>query len=104
MAGTPAAEVSVSAGLVRALLADQHPQYASLPIAFSGEGWDNFMFRLGDDLAVRLPRRGEAVDLLANEQRWLGELAARLPLPIPAPVAVGGPACGYPWRWSIIPW
>ena len=104
MAGTPAAELSVSADLVRALLAEQHPSYAALPIRFSGEGWDNFTFRLGDDLAVRLPRRGAAVELIANEQRWLRELAPRLPLPIPAPVAVGHPGCGYPWLWSIVPW
>jgi len=62
------------------------------------------MFRLGDDLAVRLPRRQIAVSLILHEQRWLNLLAPRLPLPIPAPVAVGEPGHGFPWRWSIIPW
>ena len=104
MAGTPAAEVSVSPDLVRDLLSDQHSQYAQLPIVFSGEGWDNFTFRLGGDLAVRLPRRKIAVELLLNEQRWLGGLAPHLPVPIPAPVRIGRPGCGFPWPWSIIPW
>ena len=104
MAGTPAAEISVSADLVRTLLADQHPQYAQLPITFSGEGWDNFTFRLGEDLAVRMPRRKISVGLLINEQRWLGVLAPRLPVPIPAPIAPGQPGRGFPWPWSIIPW
>ncbi len=103
MAGTPAAEVSADETLVRALLTDQHPQYARLPIRLSGEGWDNFMFRLGDDLAVRMPRRKIAVPLIANEQRCLARLSP-LPLPIPTPTAVGEPGRGFPWPWSIIPW
>jgi aminoglycoside phosphotransferase (APT) family kinase protein len=104
MAGTPLAEVSADEGLVRALLADQHPQYADLPIRLSGEGWDNFTFRLGDDLAVRLPRRELAVQLIRHEQRWLGQLSPGLTLPVPAAVAIGGPGTGFPWQWSIIPW
>jgi aminoglycoside phosphotransferase (APT) family kinase protein len=103
MAGTPAAELSVSVDLVRALLAEQHPQYAHLSVSFCGEGWDNFTFRLGDELAVRLPRRAAAIDLLEREQRWLGQLP-KLPVPIPAPVASGKPGHDYPWNWSIIPW
>lgn len=104
MAGTPAAEIPVSADLVRALLTDQHPHYAHLPVRFSGEGWDNVTFRLGDNLAVRLPRRIVAVDLIANEQRWLPLLAPSLPVPITAPIAIGTAGRGYPWPWSILPW
>lgn len=69
-----------------------------------GHGWDNAIYRLGDDLAVRLPRRTPAVRLIENEQRWLPELAARLPLPIPAPIRIGRPGNGYPWPWSITRW
>src|SRR5690606_26362843 len=102
--GTPPAEVDVDEELVAALVADQHPRYAGLPVRFFEHGWDNFTFRLGDDLCVRLPRRGVAVELLVNEQRCLPALAARLPLPVPAPVAVGRPGRGFPWTWSIVPW
>lgn len=31
-------------------------------------------------------------------------LAKQVPIPIPAPVCVGAPGCGYPWFWSIVPW
>jgi aminoglycoside phosphotransferase (APT) family kinase protein len=61
-------------------------------------------FRLGGDLAVRLPRRAVAVPLLHNEQRWLPVLAEVVPLPVPAPVRTGGPGAGYPWPWSVVPW
>lgn len=100
----PAAEVDVTMELVRALLADQHPDLADRPITLIGEGWDNVMFRLGDDLCVRMPRREIAAPLVVHEQEWLPQLAPRLPLPIPAPVRVGVPALGYPWHWSVLQW
>jgi len=60
--------------------------------------------RLGDDLAVRLPRRAAAAALIEHEQRWLPELAPRLPLAVPAPFRAGRPGRGYPWSWSVTPW
>ena len=99
----PSAEADLSAGLVRRLVAGQHPDLAGLRVAVLANGWDNVICRLGDDLAVRLPRRVAAAELIRHEQRWLPELAARLPLSIPAPVRVGRPALGYPWHWSIVP-
>ncbi len=98
----PAAEVDVTADLVRRLLADQHPDLADLAIEPLANGWDNVMFRLGPSLAVRLPRREVAARLLANEQQWLPQLAPHLPLPIPAPTRIGRPALGYPWPWSVV--
>jgi aminoglycoside phosphotransferase (APT) family kinase protein len=100
----PAAEVQVTAELVRALLQDQHPDLADLPLRLVGEGWDNVMFRLGDEYSVRVPRREMAAPLIRYEQEWLPKLAPRLPLPIPVPVRVGVPALGYPWHWSVLPW
>ena len=98
------ADVVVDAALVRALLHAQHPDLAGLPLADTAEGWDNHLFRLGDALAVRLPRRALAANLIVHEQRWLPLLAARLPLPIPVPVRTGHPGCGFPWSWSVVPW
>ena len=100
----PAAEVEVTEALVRELLAVQHPDLAGLELRELANGWDNVIFRLGDDLTVRLPRREMAAALVGHEQRWLPELAERLPLPIPAPVRVGSPGLGYPWGWSVCPW
>lgn len=98
----PAAEVEVTEALVRALLADQHPDLADRPITPLASGWDNALFHVGDDLIARLPRRELAVPLVAHEHRWLPELAPRLPLPIPVPVRIGRPGAGYPWPWSVV--
>ncbi len=102
--GTPASEHTIDVALVRALLAEQHPDLAALEISAAATGWDNAMFRLGETISVRLPRRAVAAVLLENEQRWLPTLAAGLPLPVPAPLRLGAPGCGYPWRWSVLPW
>jgi len=100
----PAAEIEVTEGLVRHLLADQHPDLAHLPLTLVANGWDNVIFRLGADLVARMPRRRMAADLVVNEQRWLPALAARLPLAVPTPLRVGTPDAVYPWYWSICPW
>jgi len=102
--GTPAAEIDVTTGLVRALIAAQHPDLADHSVRPAASGWDNAMFRIGENLAARLPRRAAGGPLILNEQRWLPGLAEHLPLPIPAPVRVGEPGGGYPYAWSIVPW
>jgi aminoglycoside phosphotransferase (APT) family kinase protein len=99
----PAAEVDLSASLVQALLADQHPDLAHLPVELLANGWDNAIYRLGDSLVVRMPRRQMGARILLNEQRWLPVLAPRLPLPVPAPVRIGRSGHGYPWAWSVVP-
>lgn len=100
----PTAEVDVTDDLVRSLLTDQHPDLAGLPIRTLANGWDNVIFRLGDDLTVRLPRREMAARLIDHEQAVLPDLADALPIRIPAPLRIGRPALGYPWSWSVNPW
>lgn len=102
--GTPKAEFAVDEALVAALLAGQHPDLAGLALTVVDEGWDNVMFRLGEDFAVRLPRRAAAAKLIEHELAWLPRLAPDLPIAVPAPVRAGAPGCGYPWRWSVLPW
>ena len=103
---TPAAEVDVDVPLVRALLRDQHPDLADLPLELVANGWDNVIVRLGDLLAVRLPRRAAAAELIEHEQRWLPAIAHRVAavVPVPDPVRTGRPALGYPWSWSVVRW
>ena len=101
---SPPAEIEVGEELVRALLAEQHPDLGDRRLSLLDTGWDNVLWRLGDDLVVRLPRRALAAPLAVHEQRWLPELAPRLPLPVPVPVRTGRPSACYPWTWSIVPW
>jgi aminoglycoside phosphotransferase (APT) family kinase protein len=101
---TPPAETPIDEELVRRLLRSQHPDLAELPVRRAASGWDNATYRLGDGLAVRLPRLAAAVGLLRNEQRWLPVLAPGLPIPVPVPVRTGQPGEGYPWPWSVLPW
>ncbi len=100
----PAADVEVSAVLVRRLLADQHPDLARLPVEFLANGWDNELYQVGDGLVARLPRRALGAQIIKNEQRWLPGLAPRLPLPIPYPERTGVPGHGYPYSWSVVPY
>jgi Phosphotransferase enzyme family len=95
-------EVELDASLVGRLLATQFPQWADLPIepVHSG-GTDNAIYRLGDDMAVRLPRIYAATEQVEKEHLWLPRLAPLLPLAIPVPLGKGTPAEGYPWHWSV---
>jgi aminoglycoside phosphotransferase (APT) family kinase protein len=98
-------EIEISAELVRRLLAEQFPRWANLSIVrVTSAGTDNAMFRLGDELLVRLPRIPWAISQVEREHRWLPELAPHLPLAIPTPLARGEPGDGYPWPWSVYGW
>lgn len=77
--GIPAADVDIDVPLVRALLNEQHPDLASLPLFDVETGWDNVVYHLGADLAVRLPRRAAAAALIGHEQRWLCSVSPFLP-------------------------
>ena len=97
-------EVVIDAEDARRLVAAQAPQWADLPLTPAGAGTDNQMYRLGEELLVRLPRRpGTAADV-AKEQTWLPRLAPHLPLEIPVPVFHGRPDEHYPHPWSIYRW
>lgn len=97
-------EVSFGRDLIRALLRDQHPDLADLQLRDIDGGWDNQQWRLGDELAVRLPRTERAPGLLRQEQRWLPVLAPRLPLPTPVPIRVGEPSPLFEHPWTIARW
>src|SRR5688572_12937072 len=98
-------EVETDVSLVGRLLAAQFPQWADLPVTpVPSGGTDNALYRLGDDMAVRLPRIHWAVGQVEKEQKWLPHLAPHLPLAIPVPLAMGTPDEGYPWHWSVYRW
>lgn len=99
----PPADVVITETVVRRLLR-QAPAHADMPVRFAAHGWDNEIWRVGDDLALRLPRRSEGEALLRNEVRWLPAIAAQLPVPIPAAIFVGEPDSGFPYIWAMTPW
>ncbi|MEU5942160.1 aminoglycoside phosphotransferase family protein [Micromonospora sp. NPDC047548] len=90
---------------MRRLVAGQLPHWAELPVRpVQAGGWDNRTFHLGDEMTVRLPSGPGYAGQVAKEQRWLPVLAPHLPLPVPTPLAQGGPAEGYPFGWSVYRW
>ncbi|MEU9995805.1 aminoglycoside phosphotransferase family protein [Streptomyces sp. NPDC050848] len=91
--------------LVRRLIAAQFPQWAELPVRrVPSAGTDNDMYRLGERLAVRLPKSAETAGSIVKEQRWLPRLAPHLPLPVPVPVGHGVPGEGFDLPWSVYDW
>ncbi|NRQ37692.1 aminoglycoside phosphotransferase family protein [Nonomuraea sp. NN258] len=98
-------EIEITAELVRELLRDQHPDLAGRPVRLGARGWDNQLWRLGDDLAVRLPWATESADeLLRKEHAWLPVLAPRLPLPVPVPQRLGEPSARFARPWIVTTW
>jgi aminoglycoside phosphotransferase (APT) family kinase protein len=95
----------IDGDLVRRLVAGQFPQWAGLAVErWPSGGTVNAMYRLGDDMVVRLPLvRGGAEDV-SMEQEWLPRLAPQLPTRIPEVLGAGKPAQGYPWPWSVYRW
>src|SRR4051812_13142336 len=90
-------EVDIDIHLVGRLVAAQFPHWAGLPIEpVRPFGTDNALYRLGDDMVVRLPRRERTSGTLEKERQWLPILVPLLPLAAPVPLAEGMPAEGYP--------
>ncbi|GGK84812.1 aminoglycoside phosphotransferase family protein [Mangrovihabitans endophyticus] len=105
--GATAGNATVTAELVRDLLRDQHPDLADRPVTLGARGWANQMWRLGDDLAVRLPWAaddGAADASLRHENAWLPVLAPRLPLRVPVPQRLGEPSPRFPRPWIVTTW
>src|SRR5205807_3630758 len=105
MARMHADELAIDEELVRRLLGEQFPNWSGLPLRrVDPAGTVNAIFRLGDDLAVRVPRREGPTEPGGKERDWLPRLAPLLPLEIPVPVAQGRPGSGYPFYWDVYTW
>ncbi|EFL35573.1 aminoglycoside phosphotransferase, partial [Streptomyces viridochromogenes DSM 40736] len=98
-------EIEITAELIRDLLRDQHPDLADRPLRLGARGWDNQLWRLGDDLAVRLPYATPDADvLLRKEHAWMPGIARRLPLEVPVPQRLGEPSERFPRPWIVTTW
>ncbi len=97
--------VEIDVALVHRLVSEQFPEWSGLPIApVPRQGNDNRTFRLGDELAVRLPAHEGYVAGITKEDRFLPLLREHLTVAVPAPVATGRPTRDYPYPWSIRQW
>jgi aminoglycoside phosphotransferase (APT) family kinase protein len=102
---TSTQNVDINVSLVEKLIAAQFPQWVDLPIEpVKFGGVDNRTFHLGKEMSVRFPSAEGYSAQVEKEHRWLPKLAPLLPLPIPVPLAMGVPAHGYPWHWSVYRW
>lgn len=104
MTGTQIAHepIKIDDSLIRRLITKQFPQWEDLLIKpVANQGWDNRTFHLGEHMLVRMPSGLDYSLQVEKEQQWLPKLAPLLPLPIPAPLAIGMPDAEYPWKWSI---
>lgn len=98
-------EIAISDETVRRLVDQQFPAWASCSLTrLPPLGTDNQLFRLGNELLIRMPRIDWAAASPEREYTWLPRLAPHLGTPIPAPVALGHPGEGYPWHWTVVPW
>lgn len=98
-------EIDTDVGLVRRLLEEQFPAWAELPLEpVRPLGTDNALYRLGQAMVVRLPRRPRTAITLEKELRWLPRLGALLPLAIPRPLAHGAPVSAFPFTWAVYTW
>ncbi len=98
-------ELPIDAEGVARLITDQFPSYAGLPVReWPSTGTVHAIFRLGDGLAVRLPRLPRWAEGVEREVTWLPRLAPRVSLRVPEPIAVGRPSDTYPCTWAIHRW
>ena len=102
-------EVNIDEQIACQLIVEQFPQWQSKNVRrVVTDGTVNAIFRIGTDLAARLPlRSAEPTDssmALARQTAAMRELAACCSVPTPAPVAGGSPGTGYPLQWSVQTW
>jgi aminoglycoside phosphotransferase (APT) family kinase protein len=98
-------EIEIGPELVAELLREQFPDWSDLPLArVPSGGTDNALYRLGDDLLLRFPRRPDTAAMVDKELRWLPRIAPLLPLAVPTPFAAGEPTHLYPSAWSVSRW
>lgn len=98
-------ELATGEALARRLIDAQFPEWSALPLRLlTSTGTSNAMYRMGNDMVVRLPLRPGSEASLHKEMRWLPVLAPSLPLAIPVPIAIGEPTHEYSSAWAVVPW
>lgn len=100
-----AGEIDITQSLIQRLIAEQFPEWSMLEIKpIHSLGTSHVIYRLGDDMFLRLPRVASAVDGMITGSEWLSKIASYLPVSVPTLIAKGMPTKDYPFSWSICRW
>ncbi|WP_347039460.1 aminoglycoside phosphotransferase family protein [Glutamicibacter halophytocola] len=97
----PDAEVDIDLAMVRQLIAAQAPQWAHEEVKYLATGWDNEVYRLGDSLMIRLPRRQLGEEIGIKERRWPPQMAKDCGIDLGLAIFEGQPTSIYPYTFSI---
>lgn len=98
-------EFNINIDLVQRLVTEQFPEFSKLPLTkVDSTGTVNAIYKLGEKLAIRLPRVAKWAGDITKEWQWLPWLAPHLSLEIPEPIALGRPSESYPVSWAIYKW
>jgi len=97
--------ISITKQLAKNMLEEQFPQFKDLEITdIKIGGWDNKVFRLGDDKLIKMPIAKKYEIQIDTTFHWLPKLANHLPFKIPQPLGRGKPSPAYPFKWAIYNW
>lgn len=97
-------ELLIDVSLVRRLVDRAFPQYAGALAPLRSSGSSNALFRLGNDLLVRLPRQPGGGATIEKEARWLPFVGQRVTAAVPTILGLGEPDLGYSERWAVTTW
>jgi aminoglycoside phosphotransferase (APT) family kinase protein len=98
-------EIQVTTDQAHTLVATHYPQWVHLPIEPAPlSGTDHTMFRLGDDMALRVPRRPSAVLQVLKEQEFLPAISRSLTIATPTPIRAIGACDSFGYPWSVCRW
>lgn len=96
---------TLSVKLASKIIAEQFPEYAHLKIKeVEQQGHDNYTYRLGEHMLIRMPTTEVYALKVPKEQKILPKLAQYLSISIPTPIKMGGPSMNYPYPFSIYKW
>ena len=88
-------EIPIDVTLVRRLVDTAFPEYAGHDLTPTRDsGSSNALFRLGEDMLVRLPRQPGGGATIAKEARWLPFVGSRITFAVPRILGIGEPDQG----------
>ncbi|QKE71788.1 phosphotransferase [Arthrobacter citreus] len=91
--------IVMNEGLVKEIVKEQFPRITIKEIKKIGEGFDNTVFSLNNEILLRFPRRKIAVTILNVEKNLLPVIHNRFEMNTTVPVLDGKPSKLFPWPY-----